>query len=275
MDPVCPGYDPKTADQYMDYFRRAYQVGDRILGKLWEAADTETVVGIVSDHGAHPDIRVANIRKYLYDKGFLVLKNGAEGIDEDWASEEDIDWNKTRAYLKATKGFDIYINAPPGPEYGRIETELLTALRTWIDEGTGQTPIAIAMPKRDAYLVGQWGEQCGDVVFVWNHGYVSGYLAQWKKIVDGGSVGAPEVYGAHHGGFLSTQNDISSTFATLMLNGPGLKKGYERPVEKFGYIHTADVVATLCRIFNVTPPAQSQGAIAYDLFEGHDMESHR
>ncbi len=272
VDPACPGYDPQTADKYMDFFRRAYQVGDRILGKLWAAADKDTVVGIDSDHGAHPDIRIANIRKYLYDKGFLVLKNGAEGIDEDWASEEDIDWNKTRAYLKATKGFDIYINAPPGPEYDRIETELLTALRTWIDEGTGQTPIAIAMPKRDAYLVGQWGDQCGDVVFVWNHGYVSGYLAQWKKIVGGGSVGAPEIYGAHHGGFLPTQNNISSTFATLMLSGPGLKKGYERPAEKFGYIHTADVVATLCHLFNVTPPAQSQGAVAYDLFEGHDME---
>jgi len=272
VDPVCPGYDSKKEDQYMDYFRRAYRVGDHILGKLWEAADENTYVGVISDHGAFPDIRIANIRKFLFEKGFTVLKNGSESIEEDWASEEDIDWGKTRAYLKATKGFDIYINAQPGPEYDRIEAELLTALRTWTDEQTGRTPIAVALPKRDAYLLGQWGDQCGDIVFVWDHGYVSGYLAQWQKIVGGGSVGAPEVYGAHHGGFLPTQSDISSTFATLLLAGPGLKKGYERQVEKFGYIHTADVTPTLCHIFNVSPPAQSQGAVAYDLFEGHDLE---
>ena len=179
MNYAHPSYKLKRLS-IESYFMAENNNGKSELAKkLWAAADKDTVVGIDSDHGAHPDIRVANIRKYLYDKGFLVLKNGAEGIDEDWASEEDIDWNKTRAYLKATKGFDIYINAPPGPEYDRIETELLTALRTWVDEGTGQTPIAIAMPKRDAYLLGQWGDQCGDVVFVWNHGYVSGYLAQW------------------------------------------------------------------------------------------------
>ena len=273
VDPVCPGYDASTADQYMDYFRRAYQVGDRILGKLWKAADADTCVGIVSDHGAYPDIRIANIRKFLYDKGFTVLKDGAEGIEEDWAFEEDIDWNNTKAYLKATKGFDIYINAPEGgPEYHKIETELLCALRSWVDEEVGRTPIAIALPKRDAYLIGQWGDQCGDVVFVWDHGYVSGYLAQWLEIVGGGTVGAPKVYGAHHGGFIPTQSEISSTFATLMLAGPSLKKGYERRAEKFGYIHTADVVPTVCHLFNVEPPAQSQGSIARDIFEGNDME---
>ena len=146
-------------------------------------------------------------------------------------------------------------------------------MRSWIDEETGRTPIAVALPKRDAYLLGQWGDQCGDLVFAWDHGYVSGYLAQWKKIIGGGSVGSPELYGAHHGGFLPTQNDISSTFATLMLSGPDLKKGYERPTEKFGYIQTAEVVPTRCHIFNICPPAQSQGAVSYDLFEGHEMEN--
>ena len=275
VDPVCPGYDSATADLAMDYFRRAYQVGDRILGRIWEAADAETYVGVIADHGASPDVRIANIRKFLHDQGFTVLGDGARGVERDEVREEDIDWKETRAYLRDDKGFDIFINAEPGETFDRIERELLLALRTWVDEGTGRTPIAIALPKRDAYIFGQWGDQCGDVIFVWEHGYVSGYYGQWKGIVGGGAVGAPQVYGAHHGGFLPTQSEISSSFGSLLLAGPGLKRGYERPAEALGYIHAADVVPTFCHIMGVSPPAQSQGAVAYDLFEGHEMRRQR
>jgi predicted AlkP superfamily phosphohydrolase/phosphomutase len=270
-DPISPAYDPATAERFLDYFRRAYQVGDRILGRIWEAADADTYVGVLSDHGAFPDFRVANIRKFLCDRGFTTLKQGAEGVERDQVREEDIDWEKTQAYLKDDKGFDIFINAPTGPEFDRIERELLLALRTWVDREANRTPVAVALPKRDAYLLDQWGDQCGDVVFAWDHEYVSGYFGQWGSIVGGGSVGAPEIRGAHHGGFLPTRRGLSSTFGTLLLAGKGLKKGYERPTEALGYIHAVDVVPTFCRILQVEPPAQSQGAVAYDLFEGHRM----
>ncbi len=279
VDATCPGYGSSSAevlsDQAMDYFRRAYQVGDRILGKIWEMADADTYVGVLGDHGAYPDIRVANIRKFLCARGFTIVKDGTEGVERDLIRETDIDWEKTRAYLKDDKGFDIFINAEAGPEFDEIERELVLALRTWVDEEVGRTPIAIALPKRDAYLFGQWGDQCGDVIFAWDHGYVSGYYGQWKEIVGGGAVGAPKVYGAHHGGFIPTQNDISSSFGSFLLAGSNLKKGYERPAELLGYIHAADVVPTFCHILGVSPPAQSQGTVAYDLFEGHEMVHQR
>ena len=268
VDPACPGYDPAKADEAMEMFRKAYQVGDRVLGRIWEAAGPGTYVSVLADHGAYPDVRVANIRKYLHDRGFTALKpGGGSRVEEDLVLEEDIDWEKTRAYLKDDKGFDIYINAEPGEEFDRIERELLLALRTWVDEEVGGTPVAIALPKRDAYLLGQWGSQCGDVVFAWDHGYVSGYFGQWRGIVGGGAAGAPEVFGAHHGGFLPTRNDLSSSFGTMMIAGPGVRKGYERPVEELGYIHAVDVVATWCHLFGVEPPAHCQGAVARDLFE--------
>ena len=141
----------------MDYFRRAYQVADRVLGRMWEAADAETYVAILSDHGAYPDVRIANIRKFLCDRGFTVLKDGAKGVERDESREEDIDWDRTQAYLKDDKGFDIFINAEAGREFDRIERELLLALRTWVDEDMGRTPIAIALPRRDAYLLRAMG----------------------------------------------------------------------------------------------------------------------
>lgn len=282
VDPACPGFNPDTKDKYLDYFRRAYQVGDQILGRMYAAADAATqagdavYVGILADHGAYPDIRVANIRRFLYDAGFLVLKNGPDAIaqDQDNIPPTEIDWEKTTAYI-GKRGFDITINAEPGPAFDAIEGKLLTALRTWTDPQTGRTPIAIALPKRDAYLLGQWGDQCGDVIFVWDHGYVSGYYSQWLGIVGGGPVGAPQVYGAHHGGFLPTDNGFSSTYGSFLLAGPGLKQRYERPPQRLGYIQAVDVVPTFCHILGIDPPLQSQGTIARDLFEGHEMVRER
>ena len=282
VDPVCPGFNADAKDKYLDYFRRAYQAGDRILGRLYEAADAatqngdEVYVGLLADHGAYPDVRIANIREFLHDQGFLVLKDGADSIaeDQDLIPPHEIDWENTTAYL-SKRGFDITINAEPGTEFDAIERKLLTALRTWVDAETGSTPIAIALPKRDAYLLGQWGDQCGDVIFAWDHDYVSGYYTQWLGIEGGGNVGAPLVYGAHHGGFIPTDNGFSSTYGSFLLSGPGLKKGYERPVERLGYIHAADVVPTICHILGVEPPAQSQGAVARDLIEGHEMVRER
>lgn len=275
VDPACPGYDPAREEEALDYFRRAYQVGDRILGRIWEAADDDTCVAILGDHGAYPDIRVANIRKFLHEEGFTVLKEGAVGVEEDLVLETDIDFDQTRAYLKDDKGFDIFINAKPGERFDEIERAVLLALRTWVDEEVGRTPVAIALPRRDAYLLGQWGDQCGDIVFAWDHGYVSGYYGQWKSIVGGGSAGAPEVYGAHHGGFIPTQNGLSSSFGSFLLAGPGLKRGYERPPDQLGYIHAADVTPTFCHLLGIAPPRQSQGAIAYDLLDGHEMVGER
>ena len=275
VDPVCPGYAAERAEQYVDYFRRAYQVGDRILGRLWEDADEHTYVGVVSDHGCSPDVRVANIRQFLHEQGFLALKDGAEGLVRDQVREEDIDWERTRAYLKDDKGFDIFINAEPGPEFDRIEAELLLALRTWVDQEVRRNPVAVALPRRDAYLLGQWGDQCGDVVFAWDHGYVSGYYGQWRGIAGGGCVGAPNEYGAHHGGFLPTQSQTSSSFGSWLLAGPGVKRGYERPVDTLGYIHAADVVPTFCQILGAEPPRQAQGTVARDLFAGHEMVRER
>ena len=115
VDPACPAYEAARADVPMDYFRRAYQVGDRILGRLWEDAHEDTYVSVLADHGASPDVRIANIRKFLVDEGIMVLKEGsASDVDQDQVLEKDIDFEKTTAYLKDDKGFDIWINAGAG-----------------------------------------------------------------------------------------------------------------------------------------------------------------
>ena len=71
-------------------------------------------------------------------------------------------------------------------------------------------------------------------------------------------------------GFLPIDNGFSSTFGSL-LAGPGLKQGYERPWDRLGYIQAVDVVPTPVLFLDIDPPAQSQGPVARDLFQGHRM----
>ena len=60
-----------------------------ILGRIWEGTEAETCVGVISDHGAAPDVRIANIRKFLHDRGFTVLKTARK------ASSATRSWRKT------------------------------------------------------------------------------------------------------------------------------------------------------------------------------------
>ena len=66
-------------------------------------------------------------------------------------------------------------------------------------------------------------------------------------------------------------SEVSSHMTMFVLRGPGVKKGYVRPPDKLGYVRMIDIVPTICHILGIEPPAQSQGAVAYDLFEGHEM----
>ena len=268
VDPACPAYREEEVETYLEHFREGYRIADRMVETIRERADEETYIGIISDHGAVGDRRIANIRKFLYRKRFLSVKSSAlSGLERDQVAEEDIDWARTTAYMKDDKGFDIFIHAE-GEQYEAVQWDLLRTLRTWVDEETGRCPVAVALPKKDAHLIGQWGSQVGDVVFMWDSGYVSGYYGAWKSMVGGDCVGAPEEYGGHHGGIMpTTQTEITSNLGTFFLAGPGIKPGYERPVERLGYIKAVDVVPTVCHLLGIRPPAQSQGAVAYDILE--------
>jgi arylsulfatase A-like enzyme len=63
--------------------------------------------------------------------------------------------------------------------------------------------------------------------------------------------------------------------AIYAISGPKFKKGYSRPMDRLGHLRLIDVTPTLCHLLGIQPPAQSQGSIAYDLFQGHEMVRER
>ena len=106
---------------------------------------------------------------------------------------------------------------------------------------TGTRPVALALSKQDARLLGLYGDNMGDVIYALY----------------------PE-FGGQHGHILPTAKwgvgDLSGLF---VLNGPGIKQGAR--IERT--VHLIDLVPTVCYATDLPLPAQAEGAVIYQAFE--------
>ena len=257
-DPDSPHYDPLHAEAYLAVLRRAYQLGDRLLGGMMRLAGPETYVALVSDHGNASNRHVCHLDRRLREAG-LLRRSGA-------GDHDPIDWADTLAYPHGQ--FQINVNlqgresqgSVEPAHYQRVVNEIINALHDWrTDEGL--RPVALALRKKDAPLIGYWGERAGDVVFIYNAGFA------WGQPHKGASV-APAHPGANHGPQVPTaETALSSNLGAWIIAGPGIKAGYRRDMNRLGPARLIDFVPTLCRALSITPPAQCQGAVEYDIFE--------
>ena len=51
------------------------------------------------------------------------------------------------------------------------------------------------------------------------------------------------------------------------MSGPGIRKGYERDRDSVGLWRLVDVVPTISYLLGFDPPADSRGAVMYDLLD--------
>jgi len=143
MDTGHPEYDSKLAERYGNVIFEAYQKVDSIIGEMMQAADEETTIIVLSDHGFGPLNKIFCTNNWLLQKGLLRLKKqpfwdlqmayptinrcliklGLQGLAKrlpPWLGDahlpivkrrvrgltELIDWNRTKAY-GTTAGINI------------------------------------------------------------------------------------------------------------------------------------------------------------------------
>jgi predicted AlkP superfamily phosphohydrolase/phosphomutase len=275
LDPTWLRYDPQEAPKHWDMVRQAYQAIDRMMATLLEGITEDDYVIMISDHGCSAINRSVFMERFLFEKGFLVFKDPNTKktcFTHGWYDK--IDWDRSKVWLHEgvfLDPFNIFINAKSKDEFEQIQNDLIRELRTWVDPKLNRTPVALALSKRDAELIGLWGDQVGDVVVVLDTGYTIAKKEGPQPLGDNtGQVAAG------HGRMIPTSETAYGTEkAIFSIAGPGIKKGYQRPADKLGHIKLMDVTPTLCHLLGIQPPAQSQGAIAYDLIEGHEMVRER
>lgn len=251
---VCRDKDELA--KYQQAEAQFHQSLDRMIGRILEAADEETLVIITSDHGAvptenrfEPDYQPFSVAKLLEEAGLTVYK------EDPQTGERVIDWEKTRAV--AQRSVYIYVNlkgrdpqgvVEPGEEYEKVCDEIINVLYDYTDPKTGKKPIAFALKREDARMLGLYGDMVGDVIY-----------------------GIRAEFSGEHGRQLPTgEFGMGSMKGLLIMSGPNIKKNYVLTRT----VWLTDIVPTICYLMDLPVPRDCEGAIIYQALEDPDLKLH-
>jgi predicted AlkP superfamily phosphohydrolase/phosphomutase len=154
-DPKHPLHevDPAMSRVIDDQYRRS----DAIVGHALDAADDETLVIALSDHGFGPYRRAVHLNAWLLENGLLHLKPGLEPGESAGDLLKGVDWSRTRAYSLGLGG--IYLNlrgreadgiVDPA-EADRLKGEIARGLRGLPDPVDGSEAIRGVKPREEVY----------------------------------------------------------------------------------------------------------------------------
>ena len=252
LDPTHPANRDKESTAYADAIARTYQRMDGMVGKLLDQVgdDPDTVVMVMSDHGFTNFRRGVNLNTWLFQQGYLVLKDGAT-TSGDWF--EKVDWSRTRAFSLGLTG--LFVNRKgreksgivnEGDEYVALIAELMKKLDALIDPATGQRCIR-KVRSAIASADGPYRYDAPDLLV----GYEGGYRNSWECAT--GSV-TDEVF-----------SDNTKSWSGDHCVDPEIVPGVffcnraitlERP-------HIADISTSVMRLFGQSPGRHMQGRMIF------------
>jgi predicted AlkP superfamily phosphohydrolase/phosphomutase len=269
-----PLYTENGAKKAWEHVETAYKIIDDMVGSLMKTCiDEQTTVVYLSDHGALPSWRVANIALAFVRSNLLTYK---------WSQKNQkffVDWKKTLAfpYLEPTyawvnlKGREPHGIVNPS-EYESVRDKIIDTLYQMKDPETGDKIVKLALRKEEAADLGQNGERVGDVVYFLNPPYMlfDGRFEQLDASEQAPDLLVkPEAYSselnyAAHAYYLpdATLGNYSIS-VPVIFNGPGVKKGLELK----NLINLIDIAPTLAKILGIPRPKTAEGRVLHEIFE--------
>lgn len=272
-DPVS-GAPPEVVERCLNGLKDTYESADKMIGRLMALADEDTVICVVSDHGATPNrSEPIDVKDILVDAGLLVFtdklsdqdasRTGPFGAGEvpdrvDWdvmkQNKYEVDFEKSVAI--PMNSIDIFIPVkgrdPEGhvdpADYDKVQRKIIDTLLDYKDPSNGEHPFSVVLSRQDAEMLNIWGSSAGDVIYATRAEY------------DG-------VHGKH---LPSSVFGIGSQHSTFVLAGAGVKKG----VELERKVQVVDVAPTLCHLLGLPMPADVEGGIVYEALEDPDWYLH-
>ena len=166
-----------------DCYRRC----DTIVGKALEFSDDQTLFLALSDHGFNSFQRGVNVNTWLYENGFLALREGIRPGEAAGDLLRQVDWSRTRAYALGLGG--IYINQKGREEQGIVAPEEAEGIKAALARGLSglldperesATAIHRALP-REAVYHGPYLEEAPDILV----DFAPGYRISWSSSMGG------------------------------------------------------------------------------------------
>ena len=190
MDERHPEHDPSAPREYVEAIGAAYRQLDGIVLRALEAADDETLIVVLSDHGFEAVARTFYVNAWLVERGLLVLKGGRPepslwisgmarlargalaflpgtgGLRErlrarrliSQAFTRAIDWSRTCAWFGLDRGLWLNVEGrdPLGMvksagEYDRLRSQLIAELESLEDPETGNAVVRKVHRREDVH----------------------------------------------------------------------------------------------------------------------------
>ena len=158
-----------------------YERMDKLIGRVMEKIDDDTLLLVISDHGFKSFNRCMNLNAWLHQNGYLTLKDN-KTESGDWF--EDVDWSRTRAYTMGLNG--LYLNIQGREKQGIVDPAEAEALKKEIqqklnglkDPDSGTVGITGVFITGNVYS-GPYSENAPDMLV----GYGAGYRASWDSVL--------------------------------------------------------------------------------------------
>ncbi len=136
-DPEHPLFEP--GNPYEHVFRDYYQAVDRHIGALLEYADEDTLLMVVSDHGARAMHGGVRVNQWLLNEGLLSV---TDDLSEEKRFEDcAVDWSRTRAWSSGGYYARVFFNVEgrepegiiPQSEYEPFCEEMVARIESMTD----------------------------------------------------------------------------------------------------------------------------------------------
>jgi predicted AlkP superfamily phosphohydrolase/phosphomutase len=153
-----------------------YRRSDLMVGHALEAADDQTLVIALSDHGFGPFRRGVHLNTWLLENGLLTLKPGVSPGEEAGDLLRGVDWSKTKAYSLGLGG--IYLNLRGREADGivdpddaeRLKAEIARGLDGLLDPVDGSSAIRGVKTREELYN-GPYVSEAPDLLVHFSSGY--------------------------------------------------------------------------------------------------------
>lgn len=251
LDESHPANRGKEVEKYKNVIEDMYIKMDGLIGKVMDKLDDKTVMFVISDHGFTQFKRGINLNTWLFNEGYLVLKDGKTNSG-DWF--ESVDWSRTKAFSLGLAG--IFINrkgrevsgvVEEGQELSELKSELVTKLTGLVDEQYSEVSINEVIDT-DATHGGPYKYDAPDLLIGYNAGYRSSWTCAVGKVTDSVFEDNTKHWSGDH------CVDPNIVPGVLFSN---LKVTKENP-------HLKDMAPTVLKLFGVNAPKYMQGS---SLFE--------
>jgi len=235
--------DEKEAKYYLEFLESLHQSQDKMIGKIMENMDENTLIIVISDHGG-----IASVSDVSIDLLELLEKEGLlTTVEDPTTHSKKLDLSRSKVYPAGTvfinvnlKGRDRY-GIVEKEDYESIREKVIQVLQRYIEPETGENPFSLVLRREDARILGLYGEKIGDVLFAFK-----------------------AKFGGVHGTQLSTAKwGIGSMGSLLVMSGPGIKRGYELKRN----VWLVDIVPTICYLLDIPVPKDTEGSIIYQALE--------